>query len=318
MGMPGKFAVRDPMRWRTSQSCSPYPMSSATVISTRPHRLVRAAIAIMLLVGLIALVAPPANAHRFNAGAYGSDSSRSGYAMKRRIGFNTVYLGVTLGGIKGTLASLDRLHARGMKAVIWLGSYDRQVHCGFERDDTWIQTVVAGLAGNPAIAAYQLGDEVNGRRTVDCGDVPAAMKARTNLIKSIDPSAHTYVTLGMFGEPHYFEYEKYVGTADILGLVIYPCVRQHTECVWAKIRKAIRAAKHDRVPRYWAVVQDFGNSWYRQPTRGELRRQLRMWRRSRISGYFVYNWKLGGIDTKRGHRIVFRRSNHYFRTRHRV
>ena len=284
----------------------------------RKRPLVRATVATMLLVGLIALVAPAASARRFNAGAYGPDSSRSGYAMKRKIGFNTVYLGVTLGGIKGTLASLDRLRARGMKAVIWLGSYDRQVHCGFERDDPWIKTVVAGLAGNPAIAAYQLGDEVNGRRTVDCGDVPAAMKARTALIKSIDPSARTYVTLGMFGEPDYFDYAKYVGSADILGLVIYPCVRQHPECVWAKIRKAIRAAKQDQIPRYWAVVQDFGNSWYRQPTRGELRRQLRIWRRSGISGYFVYDWKVGGIDTKPGHRIVLRRSNRYFKTRRRA
>ena len=146
------------------------PMPPATLVPSRPRsqpRLGRATVGIVLVVGLVALVAPQASAHGFNAGAYGPDSSRSGYAMKRHIGFNTVYLGVTLGGIKGTLASLDRLQARGMKAVIWLGSYDRQVHCGFERDDTWIQTVVAGLAGklcDRRLSARRRGERSQDRR----------------------------------------------------------------------------------------------------------------------------------------------------------
>jgi hypothetical protein len=272
----------------------------------------RCVVLVVVLVSVAALCAP-AIAAPFRAGTYGRDSSDSGYAIKGKIGFNTVYQGVTLGGINGTLASLDKLHDRGMKAVIWLGSFDRAVRCGFERDDAWVRTVVAGLAGHPAIAAYQLGDEVNGRRTVDCGNIPAKFEARTALVKSIDPGAKTYVTLGMFGDPEYFEYEKYVHAADILGLVIYPCVRQKDACVWAKIRKAIRAARQDRVPRYWAVVQDFGNSWYRQPTSTELRKQLELWRDSDIGGYFVYHWQHGDIESKPAHKRVLDRSNTYFR-----
>jgi hypothetical protein len=273
--------------------------------------------AVLLLAALFVSAATSASGQRFNAGAYGRDSSGSGYGIKRKIQFNTVYQGVTLGGIAGTLASLDRLQARGMKAVIWLGAFDRGVHCGFERDDQWIETVVTGLAGHPAIAAYQLGDEVNGRRTADCNDVPGLMKQRTQLIKSIDPSARTYVTLGMWGDPDYFAYEDYVGSADILGLVVYPCVHQKHDCVWAKIRHAIQAARHDHLPRYWAVVQDFGNDWYRQPTARELRRQLRIWRKSAISGYFVYHWQAGAIESKPRHLAVLERSNHYFRKKHR-
>jgi hypothetical protein len=290
---------------------------------TSPRHLTRArtsilALAIASCVSLFApLLAPPALAATgpgFSAGTYGEDSSRTGYDIKRGIGFNTVYMGVTLGGLTGARTKLDALNSLGMKAVIYTGSFDRAVECGFERDDAWIRTVVTGLRGHPAIRAWQLGDEVNGRRTRNCASIPATMKKRTDLIKSIDPGARTYITLGMSGVDAPYEYEKYIASADILGLVIYPCVRQKTSCVWDKITNAIAEAQRDSLPRYWAVVQDFGNSFYRQPTSQELRKQLDLWRTSDISGYFVYHWKQGAIESKPLHMDVFESANLYFRS----
>jgi hypothetical protein len=269
---------------------------------------------------VVMLLASSGAAHAFVTGAYGHDSSDSGYRIKRRVGFNTVYQGVTLGpgGIAGALHRLDRLDARGMKAVVWLGSFDRDVPCGFERDDAWIEQAVAGIAGHPAIAAYQLGDEVNGRRTADCVDVPGLIEARSELVRSLDPDAKTYVTLGVYGEDGNFAYEDFVGRADILGLVVYPCVRSKSTCVWDRVRNVIREAKRDGIPRYWAVVQDFGNASYRQPTPDELQHQMRLWRDSDIRGYFVYHWQLGHLEDKRGHLRVLERSNRYFRHRART
>jgi hypothetical protein len=111
-----------------------------------------------------------------------------------------------------------------------------------------------------------------------------------------------------------YEYEKYVGAADILGLVIYPCVWQKASCVWDKITNAIAEAKKDAVPNYWAVMQDFGNSFYRQPTASEMRKQLDLWKASDISGYFVYHWKQGGIESKPGHMDALEAANTYFRS----
>jgi hypothetical protein len=250
----------------------------------------------------------------FLAGTYGADSSTTGYDVKRGIGFNMIYMGVTLGGLSGARKKLDTLNALGMKAVIYTGSFDRAVECGFERDDAWIRTVVTGLIGHPAIAAWQLGDEVNGRRTRNCANIPATMAKRTQLIKSIDPGAKTYITLGMSGVEAPYEYEKYVASADVLGLVIYPCPVQKPSCVWAKITNAIAEAEKDALPEYWAVMQDFGNATYRQPTAAELTTQLDLWKASGISGYFVYHWKQGAIESKPSHMDAFEAANLYFRS----
>jgi hypothetical protein len=274
-----------------------------------------AAVAIGVWLGALAPTPPSASAATgpgFLAGTYGEDSSSSGYDIKRAIGFDMVYMPVTLGGIKGTLTRLNALNALGMKAVIETGSFDRDVRCGFERDDAWIRTVVTGLKGNPAIAAWQLGDEVNGRRTRTCTNIPDRMKKRTQLIKSIDPGAKTYITLGLSGVNAPYEYEKYVGTADILGLVIYPCVVGKTSCLWDKITNAIAEAKKDAIPQYWAVIQDFGNSFYRQPTATELRKELDLWKASNISGYFVYHWKIGAIESKPSHMDAYKAANLFF------
>ena len=82
--------------------------------------------------------------------------------------------------------------------------------------------------------------------------------------------------------------------------------------MWDKITNAIAEAKKDAIPVYWAVIQDFGNSFYRQPTATELRKELDLWKASNISGYFVYHWKLGAIESKPLHMDAYKAANLFF------
>ena len=76
--------------------------------------------------------------------AYGRDSTSSGVDVMASVGLNTV----TASPYRSTL---DALAAHGMKAIWWLGAYNRKVTqpCAFEHDDAWIRDRVASVAGNP-------------------------------------------------------------------------------------------------------------------------------------------------------------------------
>jgi hypothetical protein len=259
----------------------------------------------------ILTVSIPASA--FVTGVYGRDSSRTGTKTIQDTGFNTVNLSVNLGNITASLKEMDRLHSLGMRVVVWLGTYDRDV-CAFERDADWIRQVVGAIAGHPAIAAYQIGDEVDRARARGCTGVAAAITSRSQLIKTTDPGAATYVTVTSNDGTEAFPYERFAGTGAILGLVVYPCVKGKSTCIWERIDKAIAEADRDGVGQYWVVAQDFGNSTYRQPTATELDKQLQRWHGSRLSGLFIYHWVLGHLEDKPAHLDVLAEQNHYFKT----
>jgi hypothetical protein len=226
--------------------------------------------------------APAAPAVR---GAYGRDSSESGVDVMRSVGLNTVTAAPDV-------ATLDRLQARGMRAIVWLGAYNRAVSdpCAFERDDEWIRRRVGAVAGHPAIAAYQIADEPDASVGV-CPNVVAQVRARAELVASIDPGAPTYLTISRSG----YTYERWAPVVDILGLVIYPVsVRGYDPDM---IPTAIAQAEADGVGRYWAVIQDFGTpNWYVVPTAAQLEREFEQWSASRMQGYVIYHWTLGGIE----------------------
>jgi hypothetical protein len=270
--------------------------------------------ALLVAVSVVAILATvPSSAGAFVTGVYGRDSSLSGTRIIRNTGFNTVYMSVNLGNIGASLNQMDRLHARGMRVVVWLGTYDRDV-CRFERTGDWIRQVVGAIADHPAIAAYQIGDEVDRARARGCTGVASAVTSRSQLIKSIDPGAATYVTITVNDGTEAFPYERFAGTGAILGLVVYPCVKGKSVCIWERIDKAIAEADRDGVARYWVVAQDFGNTTYRQPSAAELDKQLQRWHGSRVSGLFIFHWVLGNLEHKPAHLEVLAKQNHYFRT----
>jgi hypothetical protein len=231
----------------------------------------------------------PSDADLRIRGAYGRDSSASGLEIMRSVGLTTV----TADPLR---SSLDQLARRGMRAIVWLGAYDRAATppCEFERDDDWIAERIRAIAGHPAIFAYQITDEPNG--SIDsCPRVVHQVRARAELISSLDPSSPTYLTVSKAG----YHYETWRDVADILGLVIYPLSRRGYDD--QMIPTAIEEADRDGVDRYLAVLQDFSTTaWYVTPTPDQLRRQFRQWSMSRMEGYMIYHWRHGDIEGRPG------------------
>jgi hypothetical protein len=213
-------------------------------------------------------------------GAYDRDESPSGLDDYIAAGFNTV-------NGDAYVDLLDDIAAKGLKAVVWLGPYDADT-CSFEKDDAWIRENVANVAGHPAIVAYQLDDEPSYERAHGCPQVVDQMRARSDLVKSIDPSIPTYLTLPAWDGVEDYPYQYFAGTADIIGLVLYPC--NHTEgCGFEAIDQAIAQADADGIGHYWAVMQAYDDDWYQLPTFEELTTQLDHWSKSRMEGYFIYD-----------------------------
>lgn len=238
----------------------------------------------------------------FVRGAYGRDSSPGGVSIMRAAGFDSVTVGPWR-------TELDALHAAGMRGVVWLWDYD-DARCAFEKPDSWVRDVVGDIAGHPAILAYQIADEPSFAR-VDpgCPNVPGQVRARARLIESIDPGALTYVVIPTWDGRESFPYEHFAGTTDVMGLDVYPCWHELDECDLGLIDAAIAEADRDGVPRYWAVVQDFDDGWYRSPTAAELDAQLERWAGSRMEGYFVYHWNEGAVESKPDHLAVLAKHN---------
>jgi hypothetical protein len=221
----------------------------------------------------------------FPRGAYGKDGTASGYDQIRSAGFNAVMTGAFR-------ADLDALQAQGLKGVVWLGQgYNTQ--CIWQYDDAWIRVHVSAIAGHPAILAYYLGDEPS---VTLCPESPARYQARSALVRSIDPNHPTFTVLQVNDHGNRFDYAPWRGTVDILGLDVYPCNHVDGTCDFSKIDDAVAAAKQQGIIRFWAVVQDFQDSFYRVPTPGELRTEFEHWDLSGMSGYFVFSWSWKGLS----------------------
>lgn len=243
----------------------------------------------------------------FVRGVYGRDSSPTGVDLLSSVGFNTV----TAMPYK---ADLDALAAKGMKAIVWLGEYHRTARCQFEFSDDLIRALLPEIAGHPAIYAYQLADEPTYARVAGCPAV-ADLKERAALIKSIDPSKPTYVTMTTWDGKEGHPYQYFTDTADILGLVVYPCSRTWDEwggCQFGIIDDAIAEAQKDGVRRYLAVMQDFDDGWYRTPKADELKTQFDRWAGSNMEGYFVYHWDWGHVEDMPDHVAVYEAQNALF------
>ncbi len=217
-------------------------------------------------------------------GAYGKDSSASGFDLIAGAGFGAV-------DAAPFRSDLRAVQARGLKAFVWLGAWLKQ-QCRFEHDDAWIRARLQEIGGHPAILAYFLGDEpLYG----PCPNGPQLFRARTDLVRSLDPGHPTFTVIQAYEPGEEFPYAHWVGSTDILALDVYPCVTGRP-CDMGRIDAAIAAAERKGVHRYWAVIQDFRDSYYRLPTPDELMQQYRHWQRSRMEGYLVFSWNYKGYS----------------------
>ena len=70
--------------------------------------------------------------------------------------------------------------------------------------------------------------------------------------------------------------------------------------IFTDIDETIGLLETAKVPRYWAIVQAFADSFYRWPTAEELHEEFRQWRVSSMEGYIVFSWAYSG-DTLANH-----------------
>ena len=208
-------------------------------------------------------------------GCFSRDSSPTGFDAIVAAGFTVIDTGTDPGVVNALPA--------GRRALVWLGNYDNTT-CTWDRSDDWVIANVAPLAGNPKVEAYNLADEP---RLWQCPSAVRDLAARSALVKSLDPGRPTFAVI----QPHFPEnpYAPYVGAVDIIGVDRYPC-SWAAGCVYAKIDETIGLLEAAKVPRYWAVVQAFADSYYRWPTVEELHEEFRHWRASRMEGYVVFSW----------------------------
>jgi hypothetical protein len=205
-------------------------------------------------------------------GIYDRDSSATGFDDEAALGFNLIDSDV--------FDDFDELAARDLRGFVWLGGYSN-VSCSFREDDTWIRKHVSAIAGNPGVGAYFIDDEPDAAK---CPRAPAQMKARSDLVKSIDPGPPTFLVTYKIDQFNLFAH-----TVDVLGLDVYPCSVEGG-CDYTKID--VQAAQADELGvRYWGVIQAFGDDWYKLPTSDELHRQFVHWRATKMGGYLVFAWR---------------------------
>ncbi len=205
-------------------------------------------------------------------GIYDRDSSPTGFDDEAALGFDYID--------SDPFDDFHRLAARGLKGFVWLGGYSNET-CSFTESDDWVREHVSAIADSPGVGAYFIDDEPDAAK---CPRAPAQMKARSDLVKSIDPGPPTFLVTFKIDQ-----FRLFAHTVDVLGLDVYPCTIE-AGCDYTKID--MQAAQADRLGvRYWGVVQAFGDDWYKLPTPDELHRQFVHWRATNMEGYLVFAWR---------------------------
>jgi len=207
--------------------------------------------------------------HRYPVrGIYDKDLSATGFDDEAAAGFNFI-------DSSPDREELDRLAARKLKGFIWLGGYSN-ARCRFNESDDWVRSHVKAVAGRAAVVAYYIDDEPDAAK---CPSAPAQMKARSDLVKSIDSGPPTLLVA-------YRQLRLFAGKTDVVGLDHYPCSIEHG-CDYARIDA--QAAEADRLGvRYWGVIQAHGDSYYKVPTPEQLHQEFVHWRSTRMEGYLVF------------------------------
>jgi hypothetical protein len=198
------------------------------------------------------------------------DSSPSGYDQIARLGFNWIDSGP---------AQAMELTGN-LKAPVWLGGYSNAT-CTFYEPDSWVREKVKTLLGSRHVGAYWVDDEPDAAL---CPSAPAQMKARTDLIHSLDPAGKTFIVIYKNEQ-----FPLWKGTVDFIGIDKYPCNVKLNGCDYSGIDEAAALADSLGMP-YIGVIQAFGDDYYKMPTPAEIHTEFAHWRATKMMGYLIYAW----------------------------
>ncbi len=189
----------------------------------------------------------PHTATSFGRGIY--TTAGADYARIADLGFRTVI-------VNPTKTQLDQIRAHGLTAMLFLGGYDSAT-CTFGWSDETVRARVTAIKDHPASTMYYIADEPH---TASCPDAVQQIRARAQLVKSIDPTAATALA-----ENRQSDVTAFANATDVMILSTYPCSHL-SGCVLSKIDAAVSTARAANVKHPWGAPQSFGDDYYRVPT----------------------------------------------------
>jgi hypothetical protein len=216
----------------------------------------------------------PSDLKGFGRGIY--TTTGADYARIAELGFRTVI-------VDPATAALDKIDSHGLTAMIYLGGYDKDA-CTFRWTDARVSQRVDLVKGHQASGMYYIADEPH----THCPKVVQQIRGRSELVKSIDPTATTAIAENKAGS-----FAPLANTTDVMILSIYPCSHPRG-CVLSKIDAAMNAVRAAKVEHAWAAPQSFGDEYYRVPTPEELQAIIDRWRSAGVEGFFTYTWNCCG------------------------
>ncbi len=205
--------------------------------------------------------------------------------------------------------------AAGLKGMTWIGEYDKQT-CQWlaPNNDAGVRADVQAHIGDPKVGVWFIADEPWQGDDQHCTGTPAQMKARTDLIHSIDPNAKTLLVLD--GNSDFYTLdgmEKFKGTADYIGVNAYMCW-QGKQCRFDWIDTIAAKARAIGMTNLWGVAQSHGDTsssqtmcvtntdgstdcgMTRVPTAAEVHTQMQHWDDSGMKDYIVFSWRWPDSD----------------------
>jgi Calcineurin-like phosphoesterase len=179
----------------------------------------------------------------------------------------------------------------GTRGLYWLGDYLNAPTCDWEKSDGEIAAKVRAAKGDPKVWGYYFSNEPD---PYGCPNAVAAHRARAALIKSIDRTKKTYISLDMNWRAQALkQVPRWVGVTDYVGLNPYICFVGRAKCDFAWLDRVIAAANNAHLA-YFGHVQAFQAEEWRWPSPTELGRMLARWAASKERGYAVFTWSWGG------------------------
>jgi PKD repeat protein len=172
----------------------------------------------------------------------------------------------------------------GLAGMVWLGDFDKTT-CSFAVSDSTVTSVVSLHKGDARVFGYFIADEPD---SGSCAGAAALLRARTDLIHSIDPSARTFA---VFSQPATFA--SYVATVDIAATDPYPC-KPSQPCDTTMIPAYAAAMKAAGATNWWGVLQAFGSGGWRWPTGDEEHAMIRQWCAAGVAGTATFAWTWSG------------------------
>jgi hypothetical protein len=216
----------------------------------------------------------PSNLTAFGRGIY--TTTGADYPRIAELGFRTVI-------VNPMKPALDQIRSHGLTAMVYLGGYNSG-SCTFGWSDATVAERVNLVRDHPASVMYYIADEPH----TNCPDVMQQIRGRSQLVKSIDPSALTAIAQDRPGDVI-----ALANTTDVMILSTYPCSHPHG-CVLSKIDAAMDTARAAGVRHVWAAPQSFGDDYYRVPSPEELQKIIDRWKARGVEGFFTYTWNCCG------------------------